>query len=117
LYGSSLDDAESALTRHLKTAFSERCDEYFTILRTRTNMPSVILDGEMIAWDPVNQAIIPFGNLKTAALAEKENTSSTDGNRPLCTQLLSAKSDIRYRLRHIIHQSDSIDALSSVRAP
>ena len=38
----------------------------------------------MIAWDPVNQAIIPFGNLKTAALTEKENKSSKDGMRPLC---------------------------------
>lgn len=45
----------------------------------------VILDGEMIAWDPVNQAIIPFGNLKTAALAEKENKSYKDGIRPLCS--------------------------------
>jgi DNA ligase-4 len=44
----------------------------------------VILDGEMIAWDPVNQAIIPFGSLKTAALTEKENTTSGDGIRPLC---------------------------------
>jgi DNA ligase-4 len=44
----------------------------------------VILDGEMIAWDPVNQAIVPFGNLKTAALTEKENRSSKDGMHPLC---------------------------------
>ena len=39
----------------------------------------------MIAWDPVNQAIIPFGNLKTAAITEKENKFSQDGIRPLCT--------------------------------
>jgi DNA ligase 4 len=38
----------------------------------------------MIAWDPVNQAIIPFGNLKTAALSEKENRTSSEGMRPLC---------------------------------
>src|SRR5947207_16000357 len=38
----------------------------------------------MIAWDPVNQAIIPFGNLKTAALTEKENKSSKGCMRPLC---------------------------------
>ena len=38
----------------------------------------------MIAWDPVNQAIIPFGSLKTAALTEKENKSSKDGMHPLC---------------------------------
>jgi hypothetical protein len=28
LYGSSFDDEESSLTRHLETAFAERCDEY-----------------------------------------------------------------------------------------
>jgi ATP-dependent DNA ligase len=53
----------------------------------RSDFPAefrVILDGEMIAWDPLNQAIIPFGNLKTAALTEKENRSSEDGIRPLC---------------------------------
>jgi len=38
----------------------------------------------MIAWDPINQAIIPFGSLKTAALSEKENGRSGDGMRPLC---------------------------------
>jgi len=39
----------------------------------------------MIAWDPVQQAVIPFGSLKTAALTEKENKSSDTGIRPLCT--------------------------------
>ena len=29
LYGSSLDDAESSLTRHLNSAFADGCDEYF----------------------------------------------------------------------------------------
>jgi ATP-dependent DNA ligase len=57
----------------------------------------VILDGEMIAWDPLNQAIIPFGNLKTAALAEKENRTSKDGMRPLCIQF-AVKPDNRYCL-------------------
>lgn len=28
LYGSSFDDKESSLTRHLETAFADRCDEY-----------------------------------------------------------------------------------------
>jgi len=41
----------------------------------------------MIAWDPVNEAVIPFGSLKTAALAEKENRSSEDSIRPLCIAL------------------------------
>ena len=55
----------------------------------------VILDGEMIAWDPVNQVIIPFGSLKTAALTEKENKSSKYGMHPLCwLQFLSAADDL-----------------------
>jgi DNA ligase 4 len=58
----------------------------------------VILDGEMIAWDPVNEAIIPFGSLKTAALAEKENRSSEDGIRPLCSIYPQTGADSRYRI-------------------
>lgn len=44
----------------------------------------------MIAWDPVQQAVIPFGSLKTAALSEKENKSSDTGIRPLCTHCPSS---------------------------
>lgn len=29
---------------------------------------SIILDGEMMVWDPVSQRNLPFGTLKTAAL-------------------------------------------------
>jgi ATP-dependent DNA ligase len=29
---------------------------------------SVILDGEMLVWDPVSERNLPFGTLKTAAL-------------------------------------------------
>jgi len=44
----------------------------------------------MIVWDPVQQAVTPFGSLKTAALAEKENKSSDTGIRPLCTHSVSS---------------------------
>ena len=67
-------------------------------------MCRVILDGEMIAWDPVNQAIIPFGNLKTAALTEKENRSSEDGIRPLCILLqISFILDIIFDILYLNH--------------
>lgn len=72
----------------------------------------VILDGEMIAWDPLNQAIIPFGNLKTAALTEKENRSSEDGIRPLCSATLSFRLIESYRFRHRIYQSNLSDSPS-----
>ena len=29
----------------------------------------IILDGEMLVWDPVSERNLPFGTLKTAALA------------------------------------------------
>ncbi len=29
---------------------------------------SVVLDGEMLVWDPVSERNLPFGTLKTAAL-------------------------------------------------
>ncbi len=69
LYGSSLEDDNGALTRHLREAFGE-------------GVKNIILDGEMITWDPKTDAIVNFGTLKSAAISEQENPYS-DGNRPL----------------------------------
>ena len=69
LYGSGFMDGNSALTRHVKDAFHE-------------GVENIILDGEMITWDPKEDAMVPFGTLKTAALAEQKNPHS-DGPRPL----------------------------------
>ncbi|KAJ9618859.1 DNA ligase (ATP) [Taxawa tesnikishii (nom. ined.)] len=69
LYGNGFQDENSALTRHVKAAFDE-------------GVRNIILDGEMITWDPEQDAMVPFGTLKTAALAEQRNPFST-GNRPL----------------------------------
>ncbi|KAI9801549.1 MAG: DNA ligase (ATP) [Sarcosagium campestre] len=69
LYGNGFYDDNSALTRHLKDAFHQ-------------GVQNIILDGEMITWDPEQDAIVPFGTLKTAALAESRNPYST-GQRPL----------------------------------
>lgn len=69
LYGEGFEDPKSALTRHIRDAFEERVD-------------NLILDGEMIEWDPEQNAMIPFGTLKTAALSEQRNPSST-ASRPL----------------------------------
>ncbi|KAJ3711055.1 ATP dependent DNA ligase domain-containing protein [Lentinula raphanica] len=51
-----------SLTRHLDDAMDDRVD-------------SIILDGEMLVWDPVSERNLPFGTLKTAALdkSKKEN--------------------------------------------
>ncbi|KAI4093133.1 MAG: hypothetical protein LQ344_003116 [Seirophora lacunosa] len=69
LYGSGLQDEQAALTRHLANVFQE-------------NVRSMILDGEMITWDPEQDAMVPFGTLKTAALEQQKNPLSK-GHRPL----------------------------------
>ncbi|KAG5949366.1 hypothetical protein E4U53_005909 [Claviceps sorghi] len=72
LYGDGLWDSNSSLTRHLKNAFAP-------------GVRNLILDGEMITWDMSVDKIVPFGTLKTAALAEQQNKSGSDasGHRPL----------------------------------
>ncbi|KAJ5107043.1 Nucleic acid-binding OB-fold [Penicillium angulare] len=69
LYGNAISDENGALTRHLKDAFAD-------------GVQSVILDGEMITWDPEEDAMVPFGTLKTAALAAQRDPLSK-GPRPL----------------------------------
>ena len=69
LYGNGLEDDKSALTRHLKKAFDG-------------GVRNLILDGEMITWDPEVDKIVPFGTLKTAALDQQNNPFHT-GPRPL----------------------------------
>ncbi|KAK5137254.1 DNA ligase (ATP) [Meristemomyces frigidus] len=69
LYGTCFEDDNAALTRHIKEAFSD-------------GVRNIILDGEMITWDPEQDAIVGFGTLKTAALSEQKNPFST-GHRPL----------------------------------
>ena len=68
LYGNSFFD-QSALTRFLKDAFAP-------------GVRNIILDGEMITWDPVTDKIMKFGSLKTAALSELRNPRD-DGPRPV----------------------------------
>ncbi|KAI4271863.1 MAG: hypothetical protein LQ337_005701 [Flavoplaca oasis] len=68
LYGNGFEDERAALTRHLKKVFHE-------------NVRSIILDGEMITWDPETDAMVPFGTLKTAALEQQKNHLS-QGHRP-----------------------------------
>lgn len=70
LYGNGLEDDNSALTRHLKTAFAD-------------GVRNLILDGEMITWDTDIDKIVAFGTLKTAALSEQKNPVNKKGPRPL----------------------------------
>lgn len=69
LYGNGFYDPNGALTRHLTGAFEDGVD-------------NIILDGEMITWDPEQDAPVPFGTLKTAALAEQRDPNAS-GPRPL----------------------------------
>lgn len=70
LYGHGFEDDNSALTRHIKDAFDPRVN-------------NIILDGEMVTWDPNTDKIVGFGTLKSAAIAQKENPFETTGERPL----------------------------------
>ncbi|WEW60983.1 DNA ligase (ATP) [Emydomyces testavorans] len=90
LYGNGFYDENGALTRHLKDAFAD-------------GVENIILDGEMITWDPEQDAPVPFGTLKTAALSEQRNPFSTTGQRPLFRVFdilyLNDKPLTRYTLR------------------
>ncbi|KAI9890560.1 MAG: DNA ligase (ATP) [Vezdaea aestivalis] len=90
LYGSGYQDENSSLTRHLKGVFID-------------NVSSIVLDGEMITWDPVEKALVPFGTLKTAAISEQRNPYSTTSHRPLFKVfdilLLNGQSISKYTLR------------------
>ncbi|KAK0621195.1 hypothetical protein B0T17DRAFT_617670 [Bombardia bombarda] len=70
LYGCGLHDDNSALTRHLGKAFDD-------------GVRNLILDGEMITWDPDVDKMVPFGTLKTAALEQQKNPFQQNGPRPL----------------------------------
>ena len=70
LYGEGFEDNNSALSRHLKGVLAP-------------SVHNIILDGEMITWDPSLDKIMPFGTLKTAALSEQKNVHDMTGPRPL----------------------------------
>ncbi|OQV04258.1 hypothetical protein CLAIMM_09169 [Cladophialophora immunda] len=69
LYGDGFHDPNGALTPHIKDCFAD-------------GVENIILDGEMITWDPNEKALVPFGTLKTAALAEQRNPFG-QGHRPV----------------------------------
>ncbi|KAI0378701.1 ATP-dependent DNA ligase [Hypomontagnella monticulosa] len=70
LYGESFNDANASLTRHLKGAFAD-------------GVRNIILDGEMIVWDPELDKVLKFGTLKTAAIAEQRNPHKDNAPRPV----------------------------------
>ena len=74
LYGKNV--GTGSLTPFIDKAFDPRVDEWVSpswILSSRSLarlLLSVILDGEMLVWDPVSERNLPFGTLKTAALGK-----------------------------------------------
>ncbi|KIV87728.1 hypothetical protein PV11_03254 [Exophiala sideris] len=69
LYGNGLYADNAALTPFIKDCFPDKVE-------------NIILDGEMITWDPKERATVAFGTLKSAALAEQRNPYA-EGQRPL----------------------------------
>ncbi|EPX71926.1 uncharacterized protein SOCG_03862 [Schizosaccharomyces octosporus yFS286] len=52
VYGKSYHDENSKLTQYIIGAFDERVSQ-------------VVLDGEMVTWDPILETIIPYGSLRS----------------------------------------------------
>lgn len=69
------------MTPYIDSAFDPRIDEYeFVIQRFSSSfiyMYRIILDGEMLVWDPVSERNLPFGTLKTAAIGASFANHST----------------------------------------
>ncbi|KAF2773948.1 ATP-dependent DNA ligase [Teratosphaeria nubilosa] len=90
LYGNGFRDENAALTQHLSDAFDD-------------GVRNIVLDGEMITWDMDTDAVVSFGTLKTAALAEQKDPYRGTGQRPVfkvfdCLHL-NGVDLIRYNLR------------------
>lgn len=72
LYGKHVGGG--SLTPYIDKAFDPRVDEYVHCIHSRTLILMcsfrIILDGEMLVWDPISERNLPFGTLKTAALGE-----------------------------------------------
>lgn len=78
LYGA--DGSSGSLVPYIEHAFDERIEEYeFLSITCKFTSHGIlfcsllfrmILDGEMLVWDPVSERNLPFGALKTAALSE-----------------------------------------------
>jgi DNA ligase-4 len=71
LYGKHV--GTGSLTPYVDAAFDERVEELswkitFFWHSTWSLADRIILDGEMLVWDPISEKNLPFGTLKTAAL-------------------------------------------------
>ncbi|EEB07442.1 DNA ligase Lig4 [Schizosaccharomyces japonicus yFS275] len=62
VYGSSYNDVDSKLTKYLIGSFQE-------------NVREVILDGEMVTWDPIMETVIPYGSLRASSTSTNEEYS------------------------------------------
>ncbi|CAA7265112.1 unnamed protein product [Cyclocybe aegerita] len=69
LYGKHV--GVGSLTPYIDKAFDPRVDD-------------IILDGEMLVWDPVSERNLPFGTLKTAALDKSKKELNP---RPCCREI------------------------------
>ncbi|CAA21085.3 DNA repair ligase Lig4 [Schizosaccharomyces pombe] len=84
-YGSSYFDEQSRLTQYIIGAFDKRISQ-------------IILDGEMVTWDPVLETVIPYGSLRSIF----EDSSSHSSYSPYYVVFdilyLNGKSLVKYSL-------------------
>ncbi|KZT65040.1 DNA ligase 4 [Daedalea quercina L-15889] len=86
LYGKHV--GMGSLTPYIHGAFDSRVD-------------SIILDGEMLVWDPVSERNLPFGTLKTAALIKVFDLLYLNGLSLLHKSLKFRKRNLRSCLREV----------------
>ncbi|KAH9839814.1 DNA ligase 4 [Rhodofomes roseus] len=86
LYGKHV--GTGSLTPFIHGAFDSRVDE-------------IILDGEMLVWDPVSERNLPFGTLKTAALVKVFDLLYLNGLSLLHKSLKFRKRNLRSCLHEV----------------
>lgn len=73
LYGSHVPDAESG---EAATGFT--ITRYLRNLVTRQSPFSIVLDGEVVAWDPLAERVLPFNDLMKVTRKQKARPSDTE---------------------------------------
>ncbi|KAG6910034.1 DNA ligase (ATP) [Tephrocybe rancida] len=104
LYGKHI--GTGSLTPFIDKAFDSRIDEFVASQRCRTLFYidvyySIILDGEMLVWDPVSERNLPFGTLKTAALVKVFDLLYLNGQSLLHRSTSFRKKNMRNCLKEI----------------
>lgn len=76
------------------------------LLLSQLILDSIILDGEMLVWDPVSERNLPFGTLKTAALGSLKLISLPKRYKSVRSQINRRKSTTHAHVVRTISNAD-----------